>query len=81
MKNIKTFESYDPSESYPMRQSKEYGEKYPMDKVQVGTDIIYMGSPYTVESNDGFILVARSKKDGSLTKINSNMFNKGVTIK
>ena len=81
MKNIKTFESYNNSESYGMSISKDYGDEFPMSEVKVGTEIIYMGSPYTVESNDGFVLVAKSKKTGGTTKINQNMFNQRVLIK
>ena len=82
MKNIKTFENYDPSESYEDKiQTKGYGDNFPLSDVEVGTEIVYVGSPYTVESNDGYIIVAKSEKTGSAVKLNQNMFNQKVLLK
>jgi len=35
---------------------KNYGESYPMDKISVGDEITWLGSPYYVIENDGSIL-------------------------
>ncbi len=78
MKNIRTFENY---ESYGNIPSKEYGQEFPMSEVRIGTEIIYAGTPFIVDKNDGFILVAKSVKTGSIAKMNQNMFNQRVLIK
>lgn len=82
MKNIKTFENYEPSGSYEdKKQTKGYGENFPLGDVKVGTEIVYAGSPYTVESNDGYIIVARSEKTGHKKSLSQNMFNQQVLLK
>ena len=78
MKNIRTFENH---EAYGNIPTKEYGQEFPMAVVKIGTEIIYAGSPFIVDKNDGFILVAKSVKTGSIAKMNQNMFNQRVLIK
>jgi hypothetical protein len=82
MKNIKTFENYDHSESYGNKEViKEYGVPFPLEEVKVGKEIVYSGSPYTVDSNDGYIIIAKSEKTGSTVKLNQKMFNDKVLLR
>ena len=43
--------------------SKNYGEKYPLNKIEIGTLIVYKGTPYYVVSNNGKLGLSL-EKDG-----------------
>ena len=78
MNNIRTFENFSEYGNLP---TKKYGQEFPMSEVNIGTEIIYAGTPFIVDKNDGFVLIAKSVKNGSVAKINQNMFNQRVLIK
>ena len=72
MKHFQTYESF----------KKTYGQKIsPADfkKIQVGKEVLYMGAPYEVVSNDGYILGLK-REDGRTVNINLGQFNQGGQI-
>lgn len=72
MKYFKTYESF----------KKTYGQKTsPADfkKIQVGKEVLYMGTPYEVVSNNGYILNLKGE-DGDMIKVNLGQFNHGGQV-
>ena len=72
MKHFQTYESF----------KKTYGQKIsPVDfkKIPVGKEVLYMGTPYEVIENDGYILNLKSKS-GNMVKVNLGQFNHGGQI-
>jgi hypothetical protein len=49
MNNIRTFENFSEYGNLP---TKEYGQEFPMSEVNIGTEIIYAGTPFIVDKND-----------------------------
>lgn len=76
MKNIKTFESYGYEVQDMGIQSpvKKYGEPFPLSNLTVGDVVTYLGTRFTVEKVDEYVMVLRSE-DGGTVKVNQNMFN------
>ena len=73
MKHIELYESF----------VKSYGGKYsPEDfaKVAVGTEILYKGGRYTVDSNNGVTMSIKDKRGGVPIMLNLAMFNHGAAI-
>ncbi len=54
---------------------KNYGEEYPMDKINVGMELTYKGTTYYVISNDGKTIELSSVENGTVEhKINNIEF-------
>jgi len=76
LKNLPTFEQF-------ILERKEYGQKITnkeFEDIKTDSTVLYMGSRYTVGSNDGFILKLEPTKGGSSIEVNYNMFNKKGAI-
>lgn len=71
-KHFQTYESF----------KKTYGQKIsPADfkKISTGKNVHYMGTPYKVVSNDGYILTLKNE-DGDAVEVNLGQFNHGGQI-
>ncbi len=76
MKNLPSFEQF-------LTERKEYGQKITnkeFEDIETGSIVLYMGSRYTVGSNDGFVLKLEPTKGGSSIEVNYSMFNKKGAI-
>lgn len=72
MKHFQTYESF----------KKTYGQKIsPADfkKIPVGKEVLYIGTPYEVVSNDGYILNLKGE-NGNMVKVNLGQFNQGGQV-
>lgn len=80
MKNIKTFESYNPIDISNDRPIKNYGEPFPLTNLTVGMEVIYLGSKFIVDAVDKYRVTLKSLEDGSTLSPNQNMFNQRAYI-
>lgn len=73
MKHIQLFEEF----------IKNYGEKMDQtafEELPVGAKVLYKGTQFEVEKNNGATIVIRPVKGGSPTMVNLNQFNQGGAI-
>jgi len=80
MKNIKTFESYNPIDIPNDRPIKNYGEPFPLTDLSIGEEVIYMGSKFIVDSVDEYHVTLKSLENGPTLRPNQNMFNQRAYI-
>jgi hypothetical protein len=62
---------------------KKYEEKMKMEdfkKLPKGSSVMYLGSKYSIENNDGFILSLKNLKTGDTKRVNFSMFNRGGAL-
>jgi hypothetical protein len=62
---------------------KKYEEKMKMEdfkKLPKGSSVMYLGSKYSIENNDGFILSLKNLKTGDTKRVNFSMFNHGGAL-
>ena len=82
MKYVPTFNGF-MNESF----KKPYGEKISLDdfkKISIGSEVLYAGATYTVDKNDGFVLILSPTKGSNAKlpiKINFSMFNQAGAIR
>lgn len=73
MRNIKVYEDHINPFDKPL---KNYGEKYPLDKLISGQNIIYSGMPCEVIEAGPYVIYVKSNKfNDKGFRINQAMFN------
>ncbi|NBU98337.1 MAG: hypothetical protein EBS19_09025 [Spirochaetia bacterium] len=80
MKNIKAFESYNVIDMERNEPIKKYGESFPLTNLKIGDKVTYLGGPFIVDKVDEYSLLLKSVEDGSIIRVNQNMFNQRAYI-
>ena len=75
MRIIKTYENYNVIDMGGNEPIKKYGEPYPLTNLKRGDKVTYLGTPFIVDKVDEYTLLLKSVEDGSVLRVNQNMFN------